>query len=292
MKYQHNPSPVATRPSTPTTRLNPPVTPSPLHPGRLIAAGGEAQIYLSETGQCIHKIYVQGTLSHRIAIATSEYAKLLRLTKKFETVTGLSCPTPIALATEPQPVVSMSRCQGISLDQFLKHQSQRPQPPESLAPALIDKLSRGLLLYIEEFDQPYWDFCCQNILYDQHSDELSLLDFNPPGGEAKQLVTFSPLIVSLGNFVGWLLYQLARPGRYFKHYHRLMISLASALMKQLWQHSPYSIKELMTVVRHHYVRLGYQGGFSRQLWYRSIGQIRYLVNSHTLLQQLKLPEPA
>lgn len=249
--------------------------------GVMIGSGAEANVYLSKNGGVISKVYVRGKKTTRVKNAEQEFEKLTKLYKRLESLEGISCPKPVSVDISDNPVVAMENCKGQSLHHFIYKGDN-----SSIMYSLAGKLSQALLAYIDEFDEPYWDFCCQNILYEEASDELTLLDFNPPNSLPPSIFLHENTAISLGNFVGWALYDSVRPNAIFNKYNNVILAFSAMLMENVIKKSGCELNDVLHVMNLTYIRLGHKGSVFRRVWYGSAGRLNFKVKVGILLKNL------
>jgi hypothetical protein len=102
----------------------------------------------------------------------------------------------------------MEICAGEPLSKFLRRVDRRDARSAEIAAKIHD----GLEIYGRLFEEPYYDFCFQNILYDEATGVLTFLDFD---NRIDRNSEGSALEKSLGNLVGWACYEMARPSQFF-----------------------------------------------------------------------------
>jgi hypothetical protein len=159
----------------------------------------------------------------------------------------------------------MELCPGVTLPRFLRTVG----PRDRRLPAIAGKIHDGLEIYARLFNEPYFDFCMENILYDEAAGALTFLDFSLPP-RIDETTRGSPLEASLGNMVGCGCYELARPARLLssKHgYLELMRTVLAAFDGQIL------IDQLCAWAEVTFLRLGHAGTLARRSYYKSIGAI-------------------
>ena len=155
----------------------------------------------------------------------------------------------------------MEMCVGETLSNFLGRVGRRGARSAEIAAKIHD----GLEIYGRLFEEPYYDFCFQNILYDEVTGVLTFLDFD---GRIDRNSKGSALEKSLGNLVGWACYDLARPSQLFPPKLAYMDVLRATLSTFEGQVSRPQIRAL---ARADFVRLTKPGRLARRSYYGTVG---------------------
>jgi hypothetical protein len=165
-------------------------------------------VEIDEVGQTVTKTYLR--YSHEIAVSQveREVSHASRLSAALSDADGLACPDILDWNLTPPPCLVMTLCPGEVLSSML----ERPGKPEIAVAEIADRIHRGILVYTSLFKEPYHDCGFHNMLYDETSKVLTLLDFGMPA-RIDETQWSSPIEASLGNLVGCACYELVRPSR-------------------------------------------------------------------------------
>ena len=253
-------------------------------PLKLIGSGAQSSIYICQDKAFVKKIFLNGSAEEKLKQASYEFKQLKRLTHKIKNmkISGISCPKPIAVVEGSEPGIIMENCSGIELHKYFLNNNVSRLELVSIA----FRLCHAVISYVDEFDEPYWDFCGQNILYDEIKDELTILDFNEPDFKYDKSLSCQNLTVSLGNFVGWELYQLSRPKNFFSRFFKSKTyrELSELLIVQVKNQGEITIGDLQDVISFTYTRLSNKGNIKRKFWYKSMGYLVYVINCFALFK--------
>ena len=230
---------------------------------RRIIRGHDGPVEIDEARRTVTKTYLtlrQGIAAEK-AKRESEYAsRLFAALKPFK---DLRCPRIHACELGAPPRIVMDLCCGEPLSRFLR----RVGKSDSRAADIAEKIKRGLEVYVNVFDEPYYDLCFQNLLYDERLAVLTFLDFGIPH-RASAPDSCSPLEVSLGSLVGWACYEMVRPARLFSRragYMAVMEALVAAFDGQV------SKRHVDIMGRAVFARLIHSGSALRRIYYRTAG---------------------
>lgn len=165
----------------------------------------------------------------------------------------------------------MERVPGIPLLTWLRrHPIGAP-----MRSRLATTMAHCLEAYVEIFEEPYYDFQMDNMLYDEDSGTLALVDLGIPDGRASSYGV-SPYDASLGNLVASTIFQSARP-RWIVHrrqHERACALCADAVMAVARSERPsVTIKGVQDSARAIYDELAFAAPASRRIWYASLGYL-------------------
>lgn len=243
--------------------------------GEVFIGGGAATVRFDPVAGTITKFY------DALQPAQREYGLLERVHRAFKGDPDLACPLPLEIAAEP-PSVRMELCAGLPLSGYLRCNGLGPEQLDRLACTL----ARGLRAYVDATGEAYYDFCPQNALYDPLTGRVVLLDFALPRSLREPGAPIAPVPLSVGNFLGWSLYELARPANVrarpeCRQYVHLYRALRAALLKDgTLRDGDFACVE--AVARSTYRRVSGRGRVLRRAWYRSYGLLSFLWNSRRL----------
>jgi hypothetical protein len=102
-------------------------------------------------------------------------------------------------------------------------------------------IAEGLLVYVETFDEPYWDLHFRNMFVAPNARRITLFDFDIPEPEAlrrERLSRFTAVEISLGNLVGSTLFNACRLNQLrYGRLHRQSVTLATAVVAEAVEQS-------------------------------------------------------
>ena len=175
-----------------------------------VIQGRDGPLEIDEQKRIVTKTYSRCKRVEAVQRAQREVAYATRLRQSLLHVDGLNCPRILAWEESFPPRVFMQYCPGEPLSRYLRrHAIRRTQHVADIARKIHD----GLEIYTRVFDEPYYDFCFQNMLYDESTGVLTVLDFGVP--RPVDAPEWPALETSLGRLVGWACYDLVRPSRRF-----------------------------------------------------------------------------
>jgi len=121
------------------------------------------------------------------------------------------------------------------------------------------------------------------MLYDEHSEMLTLVDFGYPLGQESPATASSPLVISLGNLIGSTVFQSAKPNEFTRlRQHSQAIELCADVVTAVIESRDVAPDELARAARAAYNRAAHDGPWFRRLWYLSAAPLvaRRLVVGH------------
>jgi hypothetical protein len=229
-----------------------------------VIAGHDGPVQIDEVKRTVTKIYLYCRHEDAVRKAEREVSHATRLLDSFSRVDGLSCPRIIAWEQSFPPRVIMQLCPGEVLSSYLRRVGKR----DGRIAEIAHKIHDGLEIYTRLFEEPDYDCCFQNILYDESSRVLTFLDFGlaPPivGSEG------SAIEAMLAKLAGWACYDLVRPSRLFMPKRAYLGVLQSVLSSFESQVCMEHVRELAHGV---FRRLGGNGPLLRRSYYRVAGTI-------------------
>lgn len=230
-----------------------------------VVRGHDGPIEIDETRQTVTKTYLYLNRETAVEAAKREVTCALRLYEALSRIDGLSCPRILASDFSPPPRVTMGLCPGEPLSQFLRRIGKRDARRMEIA----GKIHDGLLIYTRLFDEPYYDFCFQNILYDEATAVLTLLDFGIPFGVDIDRDR-SPLEASLGTLIGCAWYDVARPVNLLApnpNYLEVIRAILAAF------EGGVSKPQVFALARAAFLRLTTAGSILRRSYYKTAGAV-------------------
>ena len=176
-------------------------------PPDAIAFGAEGIIWAEPDGQSVRKQYTHPDRGP--ARARRDYSLLIRLHAAADRApSGIRAPKPITFLAAEHSIV-MERCDGTPLDAYLNERSPGAVEMRRIA----RKLNDGLDHVVQTLGEPYHDFSPQNLLWDETTDTLTLLDLGNDRLTRLPGLPTDPYTVSVGCFLGTTVYTGTRPGR-------------------------------------------------------------------------------
>ena len=236
-------------------------------PARIIGNGAEATIQVDVTWSVVTKVYKKRPgATGAFDAAEREYRMLQRFAHALRAVPGVSCPAPLALI-EDIPCLCMRFVDGVPLHDYAACTTLREEELSGIA----ERLAAGLRVYLDIAGEPYHDFCMQNALYRPAQRGIVLLDLGIPESQRPLHGRYTDAQLSVGNFLGCALYELARPARIRPGPARRQFArIYLCLHEQLLRDGVLRVSDLPwveEVARHTYRRLARNGGALRRGWY-------------------------
>jgi hypothetical protein len=227
---------------------------------RRVIQGNDGPLEFDESKRTVTKTYE--LVDHEVAVrmVQREVAHTACLYRALARHDGLCCPRVLAWDVSAPPRITMEICAGEPLSKFLRRVDRRDARSAEIAAKIHD----GLEIYGRLFDEPYYDFCFQNILYDEATGVLTFLDFD---NRIDRNGKGSPLEKSLGNLVGWACYDMVRPSQVFLKpaYMDVMRAILSAFEGKV------SKPRIRALARTDFVRLTGSGRLARRGYYATVG---------------------
>ena len=241
---------------------------------RRILHGHDGPVEIDLIRRTVAKTYLFPEHEAAVAMAIREVAFASRLRDALPASAGIACPRVIGCDLTPPPRIIMSLCPGEPLATFLGRIRRR----DPRTGVIAGKIRDGLAIYTRLFDEPYYDLCFQNILYDEATGMLTLLDFGIPDGPHSR--TWSgPLEASLGNLIGCACYSMVRPAHLFSRkggHLQVMREVMAAFGSGVAQ------EPLLEIARATFRRLTDHGSAVRRAYYGTIGTVM----SNTYLKEV------
>jgi hypothetical protein len=242
--------------------------PAPLVIGR----GGEATVHLDRARRTVTKVYRSADFEAARRAAAREFRILGQVYGALREIAGASSPRPIALHETP-PAVRMEFRDGPPLAAHLARHRMRGAEIAQIAGAL----ARALHAYVLATGEAYYDFSLQNTLIDIPAGDIVLVDFGMPQAQRSLHGRYTPMRMSVGNFLGWSLYDLARPASLASRLartqsFRLYRAMRDALLKA-GDLQPEDLPQVESVARMTYGNLTRTGPVLRRAWYRMAGAL-------------------
>jgi hypothetical protein len=169
--------------------------------------GSDGSVQIDRLRQIVIKTFPNARPEIAVRKARREMYCASRLREALAGVTGLSCPEVVEIDLSPPPRVIMRLCPGIALSEFLGGVGADDGGLDRIA----GRIHQGLQIYVEALSEPHYDLNFKNLLYDEATGVLSLLDFAREG--TAEVNWEFPLEASLGRLIGWTCNELVRPSR-------------------------------------------------------------------------------
>lgn len=229
------------------------------------------QVFKRLSGQDEH--VVAGLVRH-------EFDCLKRYSRRLEDYAYLRCPAPIS-CDQSQGLVQMQYCSGERLDHAL---AAADGALDAHLDHIADQLATGLLLYLDEFDEPYFDLGIHNVLYDRETRIVSLVDFSSRRRSLDGWQAQNYLDVSIGSFIGISLFWTVRPSTWMNGpFWRSVEHLSKGVIDRLGDDHPLNHRQLRSVSRFVYKFTALHGRLLRQAWYQTAGRALFIHRRHVIL---------
>lgn len=230
---------------------------------RRIIQGHDGPVEFDEAKQTVTKTYELVDHKTAVRMVEREVAHASRLHQALAHHDGLHCPRVLAWDLSAPPRITMEMCAGEPLSSLLGRVSRR----DTRSAEIAAKIHNGLEIYARLFEEPYYDLCFRNILYDEATGILTFLDFDIPN-RTDSNSKGSPIEKSLGNLVGWACYDMVRPSQLVSPklaYMDVMCATLSTFEGQI------SRPRVHALARAAFVRLAMTGSLVRRSYYGTAG---------------------
>ena len=230
-----------------------------------VIRGCDGLVEIDEARRSVIKTYLHPDRATAVRNALREVGYASRLYEALAGVEGVACPRIIGWELSAPPRVVMNLCRGKNLSGFLRG----TDAGDTRIGNISGKIQAGLEAYTRLFGEPYYDFCFNNMLFDEDSGTLTFLDFVIPQRPADEGLD-TPLEASLGWLVGCACYTLARPAF-------LLASTAAyvGLMRSVIAGFDGRIRSerVLARARGTFCHMCDSGGRLRRSYYRTIGEL-------------------
>ena len=227
-----------------------------------IIQGHDGPLKIDEDRQTVTKTYLHCDHETALRQAEREVSYATRLSAALSHVAGLACPRILDWDLTPPPCVVMTLCPGQVLSRFLR----QPRRQDAVA-KIADRIHRGIDIYIGLFGEACHDFSFQNMLYDETTEVLTLLDFGLPA-RIDETPRHPPLEASLGNLVGCACYDLVQPSHLLSPKQGYLKTLRAVLATF---EGRVCNRRIRTAAQSALMRLTQAGGAGRRKYYDTIG---------------------
>jgi hypothetical protein len=169
--------------------------------------GSDGSVQIDRSRRIVIKTFPKASPEMAMRKARREQYCASRLREALSGVAGVSCPEIVEVGLSPAPCVVMRLCPGIALSEFLGSVGADDGRLDRIA----ERIHQGLRIYVEALREPHYDLNFKNLLYDETTGVLSLVDFAREG--TAEVNWEFPLEASLGRLIGWTCNELVRPSR-------------------------------------------------------------------------------
>jgi ABC1 family protein len=231
---------------------------------RRVTPGRNGPVEIDEVARTVTKTYLRPDHHTAIRKVEREAAYASRFFEALSHRDGVTCPRIIARDLFPPPRLVMELCAGQPLSLFLRLETLGSRTAE-----IANKIHDGLEIYTCLFEEPYYDFCFQNILYDGPTGTVTFLDFGIREGIDEESEDF-PLEASLGNLLGRACYDMARPSCLFapkQGYFDVLKAVLESFGGRV------SSRRICTLAQGVLIRLTAAGPTLRRKYYKTAGTI-------------------
>ena len=265
-----------------------------LGPVEILQQGARHTVALERRAGLVRKTFHGGAAADDRAAAEREYDRLLRFSEALRGHPMIACPRPVELSlSSSPPYVRMQRAPGVPMVDYLQHHTLA----EPTRRVLAETLAHAVAVYVDTFEEPYWDLHFRNMLVDPVRHQVVLLDFDipEPVGRRRDLLGSTPsLDVSLGNLVGSTIFNASRPNQLRRgRLHRQSIVLAAetvdACLRDQGTRSrrPPQERTVAETARVCYWLSAGSGTRLRRWWYRTAGHVLARRTCSTLRPELR-----
>jgi hypothetical protein len=228
--------------------------------------GCDGDVHIDASRRLVTKTYLSPNRTIAIANAQREVEYASRFYQALAGVPGVACPRIVMSDYSMPPRVVMEQCPGRPLLQFLS----RVGADDPRIPRIARRIGLGLEIYTRLFEEPYYDFCFNNMLFDESDGTISFLDFVIPRG-AYDHEPATPIEASLGWLVGCTCYELVRPTILAWSSNEAYLELMRAVV---WEFNGRVRADLLSARARHASAQMYDGGSRlRRQYYRTVGSL-------------------
>jgi hypothetical protein len=234
----------------------------------IIGRGAHGTIELDPSSSIVSKRFGNPATAEAAELAQREFDYLKRFSAALASQQFLGCPEPLSMEPE-SATVRMTYCPGVRLDHLLA--SSRGSVGTHLD-HFADQIALAVEIYINEFQEPFYDLATYNMLYHMPTRRLYLVDFASPEGHFSSLQN-DFVEITLGRFIGRNIYDTVRLANLKnREYWKLQARLSEGVIKRLSIRHHLRLSLIQQVSTHRYQVRGRKGGTMRQLWYATVGQ--------------------
>lgn len=228
--------------------------------------GCDGDVDIDASRRLVTKTYLSPNRAIAIGNARREVEYASRFYQALMGVPGVACPRIIGSAYSMPPRVVMEQCPGKPLLHFLK----RVGADDPRIPHIAGRIRRGLEIYTQLFSEPYYDFCFNNMLFDESDGTIAFLDFVIPRG-AYDYGQATPIEASLGWLVGCTCYELVRPAILAFSSNDAYLELMRLVVSEF--NGQVRVELLSARARQASAQMYDGGGKLRRQYYRTVGSL-------------------
>lgn len=242
-------------------------------PAISLGRGTQASVELDPESMLVRKSFLDSDDGNPAELVNQESQYLSRYSRALAGHPYVSCPEPVR-ADPAAGTLWMTFCTGQRLDELLVagHVTQ-----ESELDHIAQQIAVGLDVYVDAFDEPYFDLTTANILYDSETGVLSFIDLADPGIYTGYDLHEVRHDLSVGNFISSTTYHTLRP----KHmrnlgYWRRQRYLTLEFLRRVTERRVIRKDVIWRVQADKYSAHANHGGVPRRSWFLSVGKLMYL----------------
>lgn len=170
-----------------------------------IIHGFDGPVEIDMSAQTVTKTFLNPEPGIAVLKSKREVEYASRFHAAVAGISGISCPKILHADFAPPPRVTMQLCPGETLWSIVGATQAHDSKLDGIARRIHDCLE----IYVVTFPRSRHDFKLENMLYDDDSGVLTLIDF-ANDGEHETNRDF-PLDATVGNWLGRVCYDLVRP---------------------------------------------------------------------------------
>jgi hypothetical protein len=235
----------------------------------IIGSGFHGTIEFDPASRVVSKLFKTSDATEAAELAQREFDCLGRFSAALVSQPFLRCPAPVSVEPE-RGIVRMTHCSGFQLDHLLALSSGSM---ESHLDHLAEQIALAAEVYINEFDEPYYDLATKHVLYEASSRTLHLIDFTSRRRMRHASTRHAPLETSLGIFNGLSLFDTVRLATWTNQgYWKCQERLSTGVLVRLSARHDLRLPLLRQVSAAVYTHGRSKGGRLRRIWLATVGQ--------------------
>ena len=241
--------------------------------GTLLDSGKHADVWLSSDGTSVEKIYRNNDVQVSQWIAEQEQETLATVASILRDVQGVSSPAPFPPNGTPG-VIQMEFCSGSPLYEALEHARFSD---ERRLRDLAHRLALALVTLSSELSNDRLDLSGRrNVLYDDATDELVLLDFTPHRPLLSDSAPVSTLEQVTGSFLAAnLTVPLHRSTLLPLRRAQRIVRFAGHFLGEAGRLSDVRLDNVETVAWTYFWHRTCGAGPLRYVWFSSVGRVAF-----------------
>jgi hypothetical protein len=228
--------------------------------------GCDGDVRIDASCRLVTKTYVHPDPGTAIANARREVDRASRFYEALADVPGITSPKILACDFSMPPRVVMEQCLGRPLLDFLA----RVGANDPRIPQISGRIRLGLEIYTRLFAEPYYDFCFNNMLFDEAEGTIAFLDFVIPHGASDDGQS-TPIEASLGWLVGCTCYEVVRPTTLASSSNEGCLELMRSVVSEF--EGQIRVDRLCARARHASAQMYDGGGRLRRRYYKTFGSL-------------------